>query len=53
MCAQTERMQALSSEVDGVEVFKEAELMVNITRHQLVPPHQELTEDEKKAVLAK
>ncbi len=34
-----------------IEIFLEIELMVDITEHQLVPPHIKLTEDEKKALL--
>ena len=34
-----------------IEIFLEIKLMVDITEHQLVPPHIKLTEDEKKALL--
>ncbi len=34
-----------------IELFRETELMVDITEHQLVPPHTKLTGDEKKALL--
>ncbi|KAK9895809.1 RPB5 subunit of DNA-directed RNA polymerase [Cystobasidium minutum MCA 4210] len=36
-----------------VEAFQEAELLVNITKHELVPEHAVLMPDEKKALLAK
>lgn len=35
------------------ELFREAELLVDITEHVLVPEHVVLTDDEKKAVLSK
>jgi len=35
------------------ELFSEEEMLVNITHHNLVPKHQLLTDDEKKAVLDK
>lgn len=34
-----------------VEVFLQGELVVNITRHELVPTHKVMTEDEKKGLL--
>jgi DNA-directed RNA polymerases I, II, and III subunit RPABC1 len=36
-----------------MELFKEEELLVNITKHKLVPKHTLLMPDEKKALLAK
>jgi len=43
------------SKLDGVimEEFTDSELMVNITKHSLVPPHILITEDEKQALLEK
>lgn len=34
-----------------VEEFSEADLLVNITHHKLVPRHDVLTQDEKKMLL--
>ncbi|KAF0434857.1 RPB5 subunit of DNA-directed RNA polymerase [Gigaspora margarita] len=36
-----------------IDTFSEADLMVNITHHQLVPKHYVLSEEEKKTLLAK
>ncbi|RHN47672.1 putative DNA-directed RNA polymerase [Medicago truncatula] len=36
-----------------LEVFMEDELLVNITKHECVPPHQVITEAEKRALLKK
>lgn len=36
-----------------LEVFEEKELIINITEHELVPKHYILSEDDKKALLAK
>jgi len=36
-----------------LEQFLEAELMVNITEHELVPEHVVLTQDEKNELLAR
>ncbi len=36
-----------------LEVFLEAELLVNITEHELVPKHQVLSVEEKKNLLAR
>ncbi|OUM61672.1 hypothetical protein PIROE2DRAFT_62357 [Piromyces sp. E2] len=34
-----------------IEIFSDSELLVNITRHSLVPKHVVLTNDEKKMLL--
>ena len=36
-----------------LEQFREAELMINITEHELVPEHVVMTTDEKKELLAR
>ncbi|ETO06192.1 RNA polymerase II core subunit [Reticulomyxa filosa] len=36
-----------------IETFKQSELMINITKHQLVPKHIVMTEAEKKNLLTK
>ncbi len=36
-----------------IELFEETELLVNITEHILVPKHQVLADDDKKALLSK
>ncbi|GBC09424.1 hypothetical protein RclHR1_08850007 [Rhizophagus clarus] len=36
-----------------VDTFSEADLMINITSHQLVPKHYVLTDEEKKTLLSK
>ena len=36
-----------------VEIFKDAELLVDITEHKLVPEHVVLTESQKKELLAR
>lgn len=36
-----------------LEEFEEANLLVNITKHTLVPQHEVLSDEDKKALLAK
>lgn len=36
-----------------IEAFQEAELLINITQHQLVPKHEVLSAGEKAELLAK
>lgn len=36
-----------------IEVFKEAELLVDITEHELVPEHVVLTQEQKQEVLSR
>lgn len=36
-----------------IEHFRDEELMVDITQHELVPEHQLLTDEEKKQLLAR
>lgn len=36
-----------------LELFKEEELLVNITKHVLVPKHHVLSDDDKRALLAR
>jgi len=36
-----------------IELFKEAELLVNITKHVLVPKHHVLSDDDKQTLLAR
>ncbi|ELU40353.1 hypothetical protein AG1IA_05623 [Rhizoctonia solani AG-1 IA] len=43
-------ISAMSSQY-SLEEFAEADLLVNITHHKLVPQHQVLTQVEKKALL--
>lgn len=43
-------ISAMSNQYD-LEEFAESDLLVNITRHKLVPKHEVLTTEEKKALL--
>ncbi|XP_004513010.1 DNA-directed RNA polymerases II and IV subunit 5A-like [Cicer arietinum] len=43
----------ISSSKHRIEIFLEDELLVNVTHHELVPEHQVLTDNEKKALLQK
>ena len=46
--------RSIVAEIAGkqtIEVFLEAELLVNITRHVLVPEHRVLSGDEKRVLL--
>ena len=45
-------LQAVSSQM-VIEHFLETELLVNITKHQLVPKHVVLTNEEKEALLTR
>lgn len=47
--------QFISTDVNdlNVQVFSENELSFNITKHNLVPEHQVLTPDQKRAVISK
>lgn len=42
-----------SSSKYTIELFKEYELLVNITKHELVPEHRLLSPEEKRALLAR
>ena len=45
-------MQEMSIEY-RLESFKEADLLVNITRHFLVPKHQIMSKEDKAALIQK
>lgn len=47
------RTEVLQSKKYRLEVFKESELLVNITEHHLVPKHELLSDEEKKELLEK
>lgn len=45
-------MQEMQAEYP-IEAFKEADLLVNITRHFLVPKHQIMSKEDKAALILK
>lgn len=49
--------QGMPLEIEGrtyqFEVFKDKELMINVTNHELVPKHAVLTEEEKQTLLTR
>ena len=51
LCNQTLQEMEQGEAAMSIEYFNECELIVNITHHELVPPHQILCDEEKKALL--
>jgi len=51
LATETEAQHMKGNKDWKVEVFLQGELVVNITRHELVPTHKVLTEEEKKVLL--
>lgn len=47
----TSALKAAANLPIGIEVFNEQDLLVNITKHELVPKHILLSPEEKKALL--
>jgi DNA-directed RNA polymerases I, II, and III subunit RPABC1 len=47
------KKKVLQSKSKHFQVFHENELVVNITRHELVPKHEPLSTEEKKFLLAR
>ena len=51
--AKTAMLEIMSAQGVTLEQFQEAELLVNITEHVLVPTHEVLTKEEKAGLLKK
>jgi DNA-directed RNA polymerase I, II, and III subunit RPABC1 len=47
-----EELKALDK-VKKIEIFEEQDLIINITKHKLVPKHIPLTKEEKEVLLKK